>query len=304
MSFRWYVYYCALFGGCAAYLGWALGRVPPVQAPVWLSAIRGMFPGLTLAVGLTLVDAVWHPSGRGARVGLRVLVAGLIGGASGFLGGMLGQILYTATDLSVFLLLGWAVTGVLVGAAPGAYDLVSRISRGEDASGALRKVANGLLGGLLGGFLGGLLFLLVRGAWALIFAEKADAFWSPSAMGFAALGLCIGLLIGLAQVVLKSAWVTVVSGFRAGREMLLSKGETTIGRAEGCDIPLYGDPGVEGLHAHILLRNGRYLLEDLSAAGGTFLNGERVDRPAPLRSGDLIELGRSSLRFGERVRRT
>src|SRR5262245_39108967 len=129
MSFRWYVYYCALLGGCAAYVGWALGRVPPVQVPVWLAAVRGMFVGLTLAVGLTLVDVTWHPGGRGGvDVGLRVLVAGLIGGASGFVGGMLGQLLYSGTRLELFLVFGWTVTGILVGAAPGAFDLLSRQS--------------------------------------------------------------------------------------------------------------------------------------------------------------------------------
>ena len=60
-------------------------------------------------------------------------------------------------------------------------------------------------------------------------------------MGFVALGMCIGLLIGLAQVILKEAWVRVEAGFRAGREMILSKPEVTIGRAESCDIGLFGD---------------------------------------------------------------
>ena len=58
MSFRWFIYYCSLCGGCAAYVGWALGRVPPVEHHVVLSALRGMFLGLALAVGLTLVDSL------------------------------------------------------------------------------------------------------------------------------------------------------------------------------------------------------------------------------------------------------
>jgi len=31
MSFRWFIYYCALCGGCAAYLGWALGKFAHVE---------------------------------------------------------------------------------------------------------------------------------------------------------------------------------------------------------------------------------------------------------------------------------
>ena len=42
--------------------------------------------------------------------------------------------------------------------------------------------------------------------------------------------------IPLAQVVLKEAWIKVEAGFRPGREIMLSKDETLIGKAEGCDI--------------------------------------------------------------------
>jgi len=304
MSFRWYVYYCSLFGGCAAYVGWVLGRVPPVQHHVFQAAVRGMFLGMTVAVGLTLVDVLWHLSGReGAEANWRVVVAGLVGGMGGFLGGLVGQVLYAATQRSVFLVLGWTITGVLIGVAPGLYDLLARLARDEEATGARKKVVNGLLGGTLGGLAGGCVFLLVGGFWSAVLSGRSELFWSPSATGFVALGLCIGLLIGLAQVILKTAWVTVVTGFRAGRELLLSRGEMVIGRAEGCDIPLYGDGEVEKRHARIVLEAGRYLLEDLDSPGGTYLNGRPVTRPVPLRAGDLIEVGRSSLRFGERVRR-
>ena len=75
--------------------------------------------------------------------------------------------------------------------------------------------------------------------------------WTPSAAGFVALGLCIGLLIGAAQVILKEAWVKVEEGFRPGRELIVSKGEIVIGRAESCDVGLFGDNAVERTHARI-----------------------------------------------------
>ena len=81
------------------------------------------------------------------------------------------------------------------------------------------------------------------------------------------LGVCIGLLIGLAQVILKEAWIKVEAGFRAGRELMLTKDETTIGRAEGCDLGLFGDNTIEKLHARIVLKNNRYLLEDAGDGG-------------------------------------
>jgi hypothetical protein len=304
VSFRWYIYYCCLLGGCAAFVGWMFGRLPPEMPHIWQAAIRGMFLGMALAVGLTLVDVFWHFSGRdGIAVIWRVLIAGLVGGIGGFMGGMIGQILYSRTQLAVFLLVGWAITGFLIGVAPGLYDLLSRWTHNEDSTASRRKVINGLIGGTLGGIVGGLVFLVMRAFWGKIFSARVDEFWSPTASGFVALGMCIGLLIGLAQVILKTAWITVVSGFRAGRELLLSRGEMIIGRAEGCDIALFGDPGVEKQHARIALEHGQYLVEDLGTSGGTFLNGARVTRPTPLRSGDLIEIGRSSLRFGERTKR-
>ena len=61
-------------------------------------------------------------------------------------------------------------------------------------------------------------------------------------------------MIGLAQVVLKEAWLRVEQGFRPGRELMLVKEETAIGRAEGCDLGLFGDNGVERKHARILLQ--------------------------------------------------
>jgi pSer/pThr/pTyr-binding forkhead associated (FHA) protein len=115
--------------------------------------------------------------------------------------------------------------------------------------------------------------------------------------------MCIGLLIALAQVILSEAWLRVDQGFRAGRELILSKAEITIGRAESCDLGLFGDPTVEKLHARIVQKGDRYLIDDNRTPGGTFLNGERVDGPTPLRSGDEIRVGRCVLRFGERQKR-
>jgi hypothetical protein len=304
MSFRWFIYYCTLWGGFAAYVGWAMGRIPPVGQHVLQAATKAMFLGMILAISLTMVDTLWNMRGKeGPTVLWRLLVSGLVGGAGGFLGGMLGQLLYGRTELWFFVLLGWAFTGLLIGAAPGIFDLLARMARDEETYGPLRKVLHGLLGGGVGGLLGGGCFLAMRALWGVALAERADGLWSPSAMGFVALGMCIGLLIGLAQVILKEAWIRVEAGFRSGRELILSRAETTIGRGEGCDIALFGDSGVEKLHARIIRQRNRYVLEDEDTPGGTYLNGEPVDRPTTLRAGDLIEMGRSALRFGERQKR-
>ena len=302
MSFRWFIYYCALFGGWAALLGWALGRALAPDTPLLLqTGVKGLFLGFLVALAVGLVDALWSLSLRQAgQVAFRAGAAVLVGCLGGLLGGVLGQALYGWTKLSVFLVLGWTITGLLIGVSVGAFEVLAGMARKEDLAGARRKLVNGFLGGAVGGLLGGVLFLLLK-LWPS--QAQEERLWSPGAVGFVALGLCIGLLIGLAQVVLREAWVRVEAGFRAGRDLLLSKSETTIGRSESCDIGLFGDPGVEPRHAHIRLQGGRYVLVDAGSPGGTFLHEARITRPAALRSGDLIRVGRSVLRFGERARR-
>src|SRR5262249_50084533 len=95
----------------------------------------------------------------------------------------------------------------------------------------------------------------------------------------------------------------VEKGFRAGRELILSKAQTVIGRAEGCDIGLFGDNAVAKAHARIRQDGDRYYLEDNDTEGGTFLNDERITEPTLLRAGDRIRVGRAVLRFGERQKK-
>jgi pSer/pThr/pTyr-binding forkhead associated (FHA) protein len=109
--------------------------------------------------------------------------------------------------------------------------------------------------------------------------------------------------VGLAQILLKEAWIRVEAGFRPGREMILQKERTSIGRAEGSDIALFGDAGVEKTHANIVLDAGRYYLEDLQSPGGSFVNEQKVAGRTALKAGDLIRIGKSVLRFNERTKR-
>ena len=60
------------------------------------------------------------------------------------------------------------------------------------------------------------------------------------ATAFVILGMCIGILIGLVKVVLKEAWLTVLDGYRPGRQLILSEAETVLGRAEYAALPVHG----------------------------------------------------------------
>jgi hypothetical protein len=290
MSFRLFIYYGAVCGGWAAFLVWAVVQAAGVRSvgnPYGRTALVAGLLGLLVAAAVGSLDAMLSAE-RGRRT-VRVLVCMLVGLVGGLASGLLGELLYSRLGGPRFV--GWILVGVFVGASVGVYDLL-----GAQGGNALRKARNGVLGGLLGGLVGGLVFeLLANHATSLARASLA--------LGLVILGLSIGLFIGLAQVILKEAWLRVEAGFRAGRELMLSRDETTIGRAESCDVGLFGDKGVERLHARILLQDNRYVLADANTPGGTYLNDQVVSGPTPLRSGDVIRVGNNVLRFGERQKR-
>ena len=60
MSFKLFIYYCALCGGWAAFLGWGIGLFLSPSSPLGNVGIRGMWLGMFIAFGLGLVDALWN----------------------------------------------------------------------------------------------------------------------------------------------------------------------------------------------------------------------------------------------------
>ncbi len=329
MSFRFFIYYCAMCGGGGGFVGWLIGRIfvwilrwatANELSPIISDGVKAMFVGMVVAAALSLVDALWVFSLRQViSIGLRVATAVFIGTLGGLFGGLVPSVisdlirssLPDKTTAAVFNLLTWTtdlftwtITGTLIGISVGTFDMLLNVLRGKDIAASVRKTIKGLIGGAIGGFIGGIFSLVLHGIWGSLFHNKVqDSLWSPSSSGFIILGMCIGLLIGLAQIILKEAWLRVEQGVRRGREMILQKGEITIGRAESCDIGLFGDPQVEKLHAKLLLQGKQYLVVDLGSSAGTYVNDRRVEGPTPLRNGDAIRMGKCVLRFGERAKR-
>jgi hypothetical protein len=306
MSFRLFIYYCAAWGGASALAGWVLGRILEADATPGGAALMGLGLGVFIALGLGLLDALAGSSQRDpTTLAVRLILALLIGAGGGLVGGFLGQWLYdlSGDKWALLLVLGWTLTGLLIGAAPAAFDFLSAVLRNEERRGARRKLRNGLIGGSIGGLVGGSLSVLLHSAWAGVFRDAdAQDLWSPAATGFVALGVCIGLAVSLVQVILREAWVRVEAGFRPGRQLLLVKPQTTIGRAEACDVGLFGDAGVEKVHARITREGNRWLLSDAGTPSGTMLNGQRVAAPTPLQAGDKIQVGSSILSFAVRTK--
>lgn len=71
---------------------------------------------------------------------------------------------------------------------------------------------------------------------------------------------------------------------------------TLIGRAPTCDIVL-PDSTASLEHAVIVLRDGKWWLADRRSRNGTQLNGSQVEHEMILSEGDLIQIGRVTLRF-------
>jgi hypothetical protein len=305
MSFRLFVYCSALCGAWAALAGWAAGRLAAGNHPLASATFKAMYLGLFVALALGTIDVLWTYSLRQVRrVVPRVLTSALGGAVGGLLGGFLGQRLFELVSHPVFFVLGWAITGLLIGLSIVLFDLTARFVYIGGLSKGMRKTWQALGGGAAGGLLGGFLSLLLKNAGSRIFPDvEVERLWGPSALGFVVLGLCIGLMIGLAQVLFKERWLRFEAGRRRGREMFLSKPLMTIGRAEACDIGLFGDPHIERLHARLELDGDGFLVTDVGTPAGTYVNGRRIDGPTRLHSGDAISVGTVVLRFEERQKR-
>src|SRR5437868_10623508 len=104
MSFKAFIYYCAVCGGWAAFLVWALVqvlRLEDVPSEVKQTTLIAGFLGVLLAAAVGAVDALLNAVGSQRYV--RVGVCGLVGLAGGLLSGLFGEVLHTYAGFPKFL---------------------------------------------------------------------------------------------------------------------------------------------------------------------------------------------------------
>ncbi len=305
-----------LAGIAAGLLTWALSdlsgaiRLPDVGAytadvlarypnAVRDQAIVGVFFGAMVGLMLGLADMI--ASGTGAQwkriIGFGLLIGAVAGFTGLSFGGVAFGFLYSdgVTNPLRFLLntvaraLGWGFIGALAGSADGVRKWSGRTIR------------NGMVGGFIGGVLGGTVFE----AAVYLFAWVPRPAVVSRLLGFIITGALIGLFIGLVQQLLKEAWVRIVVGKNEGREVLIDKTQTTIGRSELSDIAIFGDMSVQKNHAVLTASpNGGYVLRDLSPQAGTVkVNGNAVPKGEEVlvRNGDTLTVGGKTLLFFERL---
>jgi hypothetical protein len=87
--------------------------------------------------------------------------------------------------------------------------------------------------------------------------------------------------------------VIVEPAAQQGRAVPLGA-EVLIGRASTCQLPL-DDTFVSSVHARVSAGNGHVSIEDLGSTNGTYVNSQRVHGSAPVRGGDLIQVGNTML---------
>ncbi|WP_223634801.1 FHA domain-containing protein [Corallococcus sp. EGB] len=120
----------------------------------------------------------------------------------------------------------------------------------------------------------------------------------PSALerGVGTVAVLKGLLTDAGLLPSRAATLTCLTGLDVGRCHALAEASTDIGRGDGAALRLR-DRAVSRMHARIRRADSGFVLEDLGTPNGVFLNGVRLEGPAPLADGDVMELGRSLLRF-------
>jgi EmrB/QacA subfamily drug resistance transporter len=89
----------------------------------------------------------------------------------------------------------------------------------------------------------------------------------------------------------------VSGGPDAGLSLAVAAG-VVLGRGADADVVLR-DPGgkLSRRHATIRLDRGLPVIEDLGSTNGTFVNGKRIAGACPLRAGDRIDIGATTLEF-------
>jgi pSer/pThr/pTyr-binding forkhead associated (FHA) protein len=94
--------------------------------------------------------------------------------------------------------------------------------------------------------------------------------------------------------------LTLLIGRKAMQVYDLEQETIFIGREDDVDIVI-DNPSVSRKHAQIRKEADGWVIEDLGSSNGTFMHGQRITEPHPLKSGDEIGLGKFSVVFGKAV---
>jgi FHA domain len=300
------LYFMSLAGGTAGLLAWAcqalLVLLIPAGFPAWPSAVMaaallGAFIG-----GFTVAfDEKW----AGNRVQARWVTMGvLIGSVAGMLSGAVHLPLRAALPeaFSLGTVLGWMVSGALIGAGLGArWISVNRA-----------RIAHGMVGGMCGGGLGGVVFGTLT--------QWLPGISQPVAFVLTGAGISFG--IAFAPILLRDAVLQFVnsgdpraSSKLGKKEWAIQEGDSYVLGSQSADLSksTYGrevdiylpDSSIASRHARIYGTDGRFYVTrhpDVMSEAGLRrfvlkVQNRSITAPYELHDQTLIILGRTTLMF-------
>jgi len=92
--------------------------------------------------------------------------------------------------------------------------------------------------------------------------------------------------------------LNITQGVHAGEKRIIHGSRTVIGRSDDCGVILR-DEDIDPAHASIEARGNRWVLQDLGAPGGTWVNEEEVVTPRRIVDDDVIRLNQVIMVFDE-----
>lgn len=254
-----------------------------------------MFPLIAACIGLFIGAA----DGFMCRLPRRFLLGGTIGLVFGLVGGffswVLAEVVYGLVTHFARMHPGALGFGIQT-AGRGIAWTFAGASMGLGQGIALRSkrlLLYGFLGGLIGGLLGGLLFDPID---ILILGTDKPSSSISRWVGIGTIGLVVGLMIGLVELLARDAWLRMTAGPLVGKEFLIFKDIMRMGSSPRSEIFLFNDPAVAPQHAILRTTGDIIEIENSCRESPVSVNGRPVQR-SRLRHGDRISLGRTSFTF-------
>ena len=261
-----------------------------------------LFPLVAGMVGLF----VGAGEGLSSRLLRRAMLCGGVGFAIGFVGGFISSLfanlIYapftllasSLRDGSELTAIGFLIQVIGRSLAWGLAGLAMGLGQGV-ALRSKRLLLYGVIGGVIGGILGGLLFDPID---RVIGSNTPSGHWSRL-VGFAAIGLAVGSMIGIVELLARDAWLRMTRGPLAGKEFLIFKEVMNVGASRRSDIYLFNDASVAPQHAIIRSIGDECDIEALHPDHPVRINGRAAKR-ARLRHGDQVAIGSTVFVFQQR----
>ncbi len=277
-------YILGMMGAIGGVIGWQVSNLLGLSltSNLYLSeAIIGAIIGGLIGLFIGLGEGILSQSIlTGLRKGSITLLLGALGGAMAL---PLAEGFFLTIGGEVWgRPLGWALFGLLVGAA-------TSITGGS-------QLWKGALGGLVGGLIGGVLLEAAR-------AVLSDPNLGK-AFGLILLGFSTGIFTAMISFALSRTWLEITSGKIQGMEFILDKflrengPSATIGSSPLKAEIAIPDEGIDAQHAILEGHDTYFTLKDISMQG-TYVNNKKAD-VSKLRNNQRIRMGKTEMVYHEK----